>query len=179
MRFGDPQHYLTPDVDCDFTTVEVHEIAENRVLVANASGGPAPANYKVSLAYCNGFFASGMLLVRGSDARAKAEVAAKIVRERLRLANYEPERWEVEYLGDAQHARELMLRISVHDSRREVVERFTRELAPLITSGPAGLAGYAAGRPTVRPVYAYWPTLVPQRLVSSQVEVKSAQEWLS
>jgi hypothetical protein len=30
-EIGDPAHYLTPDVDCDFTTVEVAELAADRV----------------------------------------------------------------------------------------------------------------------------------------------------
>jgi hypothetical protein len=72
-----------------------------------------------------------------------------------------------------------MLRITARDPRREVLERFTREFAPLITSGPAGLAGYAAGRPSVRLVYAYWPTLVPRELVPASVNVRTAKEWLA
>ena len=75
--------------------------------------------------------------------------------------------------GDALQS----LRLAVHDPRREAIEYFTKQFAPLITSGPAGLAGYAAGRPQVRPVFAYWPTLVPKTLVPSHVEVRSAQEW--
>jgi hypothetical protein len=70
-----------------------------------------------------------------------------------------------------------MLRITAYDQRREAVERFTKELAPLVTSGPAGIAGYAAGRPQVRPVFVYWPTLVPKRLVTPAVEVRTAAEW--
>jgi hypothetical protein len=65
----------------------------------------------------------------------------------------------------------------VHDLRRDAVERFTREFAPLATSGPAGLAGYTQARGEVRPVFAYWPTLVPRGLAIPQVEVRSAGEW--
>ncbi len=50
-EIGDPAHYLTPDVDVDFTTVEVEEMGQNRVAVRGATGRPAPENYKVSLAY--------------------------------------------------------------------------------------------------------------------------------
>ncbi len=63
---------------------------------------------------------------------------------------------------------ELVLRVTAHDPRREAIECFARQFAPLITSGPAGLAGYAAGRPQVRPVFAYWPTLVPKSLVHAE-----------
>ena len=61
--------------------------------------------------------------------------------------------------------------VSQEIKRREAVERFTKEFAPLITSGPPGLAGYAAGRPSVRPMYAYWPTLVPRDAILTKVEL--------
>jgi hypothetical protein len=69
------------------------------------------------------------------------------------------------------------VRVTAHDPRREAVEYFAKQFAPLITSGPAGLAGYAAGRPQVRPVFAYWPTLIPKSLVRPRVEVRTAKEW--
>jgi hypothetical protein len=74
--------------------------------------------------------------------------------------------------------REVMLRVAVRDPRREAVERFTAEFAPLITSGPPGVAGYASGRGAVRPVFAYWPALVPRDLVTPRVRVRSAKDWL-
>lgn len=187
-EIGDPQHYLTPDVDCDFTTVEVDDLGGDRVRVEGATGRPAPETLKVSIAYRDGYFASGQLLVYGSDCVAKAKVANDIVRQRLKFAGCEPQHWLMELLGagdgcplptQRHNPSEVMLRITARDLRREVLERFTREFAPLITSGPAGLAGYAAGRPSVRPVYAYWPTLVPKRLVPATVKVRTAQEWLA
>src|SRR5205807_702642 len=74
--------------------------------------------------------------------------------------------------------REVLLRVAVRDSRREAVERFTAEFAPLITSGPPGLAGYASGRSAVRPVFAYWPALVPRDFVKCHVDVRPASKWL-
>jgi hypothetical protein len=57
------------------------------------------------------------------------------------------------------------------------VERFCRELAPLITAGPPGIAGYAAGRPTPRPAFGYWPALVPASLVEARTDVRPAADW--
>jgi hypothetical protein len=68
--------------------------------------------------------------------------------------------------------------VSVRDSRREAVERFAAEFAPLITSGPPGLAGYASGRPVVRSVFAYWPTLIPRDIVKPSMEVRTVGDWL-
>jgi hypothetical protein len=190
-EIGDPAHYLTPDVDCDFTTVEVEEVGPDRVAVRGATGRPPPDAYKVSLAYRDGWMASGQLLVYGHDSREKAQRCAQIILERCRLAGYELARTCVELLGFGggvpgtwfwrkyQTPGELVLRVAAHDLRREAIECFARQFAPLITSGPAGLAGYAAGRPVVRPVYAYWPTLVPKSLLAPQVEVRPARDWLA
>lgn len=188
-EIGDPAHYLTPDVDCDFTTVEVEEIGPDQVAVRGASGRPPPDTYKISLAYRDGWMASGQLLVYGHDSQEKAQRCAQFILERCRLAGYELARTRVELLGFGggvpgtwfwrkyQAPGELVLRVAAHDPRREAIDYFARQFAPLITSGPAGLAGYAAGRPIVRPVYAYWPALVPKGLLAPQVEVRSAKEW--
>lgn len=188
-EIGDPSSYLTPDVVVDFTTVQVQQDGQDRVRVAGASGRPAPEKLKVSLAYRDGFMASAMVLVYGDDCLEKARECEQIVWERLSRAGVTFSRKLGELLGAGQaagasgaadapfHGREIVLRLTVHDPRREAVERFTREIAPLITSGPAGLAGYAAGRAVVRPVFAYWPTLIPRELVVSNVRVQTARNW--
>jgi hypothetical protein len=190
-EIGDPRHYLTPDVDCDFTSVQVVDLGGDRVQVSGATGRPPPDTLKVSLAYRDGFMASGTLLVYGPDCREKAEACGRIILERCKLSGYDLARTNIELLGFGggmpgawfwrkyQPPGELMLRVTAHDPRREAVECFARKFAPLITSGPAGLAGYAAGRPQVRPVFAYWPTLVPADLVEPFVDVAPAKKWLS
>jgi hypothetical protein len=186
-EIGDPAHYLTPDVDVDFTTVAVEELGGDRVALRGATGRTAPANYKVSLAYRAGYTAGGQLLVYGRDCVAKAHRSAEIIFGRLRAAGLTFDATHMECLGAGEGVpgltpapddlREVVLRLSVRDERREAVERFTREFAPLATAGPAGLAGYTAARGTVRPVFAYWPTLVPRELVEPHVEVRTAREW--
>ncbi len=189
-EIADPRHYLTPDVDVDFSQVTVEEVAANRVAVRGARGAVPPDTLKVSLAYRNGYMASATMLCYGAECRQKAQTCANLIRERVRQAGFELQQFHAELLGAgdavprgnlainaAKDAREIMLRLSVHDARREAVERFTRELAPLATAGPAGLAGYATGRAQVREVFAYWPTLIPRDLVTPNVEVRTAREW--
>ncbi len=186
-EIGDPRHYLTPDVDVDFTTLEVAEVGADRVQLSGGTGQAPPDSYKVSLAYHAGYATSGQLLVYGEDCRGKARVCAEMIFQRLRDAGAEPEQQLVELLGtgdgvpgtdeNVSSPRELLLRVSVRDPRRDVAERFTRQFAPLITGGPPGLAGYATARGDVRPVYAYWPTLIPKAFVSANVEVRPAKEW--
>lgn len=190
-EIGDPRHYLTPDIDCDFSTVQLNDLGHDRVQMSGASGHPATDTYKVSLAYRDGFMASGQLLVYGLDCPEKAQACGEMILQRTAAAGFPLARTNVELLGQGagvpgswfwrkyQPPGELMLRVTVHDPSRAAVEHFTREIAPLITSGPAGLAGYASGRPQVRPVFAYWPTLVPKELVKAQVVTRTAQEWLA
>jgi hypothetical protein len=211
-EIGDPAHYLTPDVDVDFTTVQVEDIGPDRVAVRGATGRVAPESYKVSLAYQDGYTAAGQLLVYGHDCIEKARACGEMIFKRLQNAGLTFEHKLIECLGagdgvpevrgrmtqvegqvsgarslpsqpsaqaEGCATQEVVLRVAVQDVRREAVERFTREFAPLITSGPPGLAGYAAGRPQVRPVYAYWPTLVPKKFVAPQVSVRVAALWMS
>ncbi len=186
-EIGDPAAYRTPDLDVDLTTVALAQSGPDRVAVTGAIGRPPTDQYKVSAVYRDGWAATGLLAVTGRQAEAKARAAGAIVLERVRRAGFELDRSLVEVLGAGDVVRgtvrpaappfEVVLRISVRDPRREAVARFCRELAPLITAGPPGLAGYATGRPEPRPAFGYWPTLIPKSLINPGVTVRPAGAW--
>ncbi len=50
---------------------------------------------------------------------------------------------------------EVQLRIGVRGQDRKAVDRFTRELIPLVLNGPPGATGFGEGRP---PCARSWPT---------------------
>lgn len=178
---GDPSAYLSPDVVADFTSIQLQDAGPDRIQVSPARGRPATDTYKVSIAYRNGFQASGTLVMLGPNAVAKARQSGAMLIERLRRVDIVPERHHIEVLGtgacvpgvlkDAPEPVEVVLRVSVQDGRRAVVERFTKEFAPLVTSGPPGITGYTSGRPQVRETFAYWPALVDKRVVIPSVKV--------
>ncbi|HWE02677.1 MAG TPA: acyclic terpene utilization AtuA family protein [Tepidisphaeraceae bacterium] len=182
-EIGDPAKYLSPDATVNFLTLNVEDQGNDRVRVNGASGSAPPAKYKVSATYRAGFRASGTLVIFGRDAVAKGRRCGEIVRRRLAAAGMAPRRYHVECIGDgavtgvggksSPELMETMLRISVGDERREVVEKFTREMAPLVTSGPPGTTGYAEGRPPVREVYGYWPTLIDRERAPMKVEMRT------
>ncbi|MFO0919064.1 MAG: hypothetical protein U0872_12200 [Planctomycetaceae bacterium] len=64
-----------------------------------------------------------------------------------------------------------LLRIAVEAESKASVERFAKELMPLITAGPPGTTGYAEGRPRVHLVFRYWPCLIHRNAVTSRVDV--------
>lgn len=177
---GDPAAYLTPDVIADFTSVSLAENGPATVAVRQARGKPATDSYKVSIAYRDGFTASGTLVLFGQDAADKARRCGEMMLDRLRRAGALPEHHAIECLGTgacvpgvvaAPTPQEVVLRVTARDARRAIIERFTKEFAPLVTSGPPGVTGYTTGRPAVREVFAYWPALVDKSAVTPIVEV--------
>jgi hypothetical protein len=180
-ELGDPGNYLSPDVTVSFLTLRVEDLGQDRVRVSGATGRQAPEKLKVSATLRAGFRASGMLTIIGKDAVPKAQRAAEVLKDRLKLAGMLPRQFHVECLGSSdgmkgvipvrQDLMETVLRVTVADDRREVVERFSREMIPLVTSGPQGTTGYFDGRPAVREVFAYWPCLIERSLVTPSVEM--------
>jgi hypothetical protein len=187
-EIDDPARYRTPDVDVDLTTIVLEETGPDRVAVRGASGRPPGDDLKLAAIYRDGWTASGLVAVVGDRAEAKARAAGRAVLERVRRAGFELAEALVECLGagdvvpgvlrPALPPLEVVLRVTVRDPRRAAVERFCRELAPLVTSGPPGIAGYATGRPSPRPAFGFWPALVPRTRVATAVAVRAASDWL-
>jgi hypothetical protein len=182
-EMGDPHAYITPDVVADFTSIRVAADGENRVRVHGITGGPATPFLKVSIAYRAGFKAVGSLVYSWPDALEKAELANRVLRERLDRLGLRFDSVLSEFVGaNATHghlagngrdAPEVQFRIGVRGEDRAAVERFTREIAPLVLNGPPSVTGFAGGRPKVEEVIAYWPALIDKRVVTTHVEVVS------
>jgi hypothetical protein len=179
---GDPARYLTPDCVADFTSIRLEEDGKDRVRVSGITGGPATDTYKVSISYLEGYKAVGQLTVSGPDAEAKARICADAIWGRLARSGVTFEQTLTELVGvDACHGPitrghatpgEIVLRVGVKDRSKGKVDRFGKELAPLVTTGPPGVTGFAGGRPKAAEVLGYWPALIPKRLVSPHVVVE-------
>lgn len=186
-EIGDPQHYLTPDVDADFSQVRLTQLGPDRVGVTGASGGPAPARYKVSMAYHDGYMASGTLVVCGDQAEARARACGALILGRLQAAGVTFARSHIECLGTGDtlpgvwprtgNPFEVVLKVMVHDPSKANLQRFVREFAPLAGSGPGGVTGYTGPRPSPWPVSAYWPATIRREHVAHTVEVRAAADW--
>jgi hypothetical protein len=180
-EMGDPRSYITPDVVADFTSIHLEQAGEDRVRVFGITGRPPTDKLKVSIAYRAGFKAVGTLVYAWPDALAKAKLADKVLRERIAGLGLSLDHIMTELVGvSATHGRlagpvndppEVQLRIGVRGTDRASVERFTREIAPLVLNGPPTVTGFAGGRPKVEEIVAYWPALVDKSVVSTTVEV--------
>jgi hypothetical protein len=180
-EMGDPHSYITPDVVADFTTIQLQPDGEDRVRVHGIKGSAPTEFLKVSIAYRAGFKAVGTLVYSWPDAMEKAQVADRVLRERLDRLGLKFDKILTEYVGaNATHGAlagnpgdlpEVQLRVGVRSEDRASVERFTREIAPLVLTGPPSVTGFAGGRPKVEEIVAYWPALVAKTEVQTQMEI--------
>jgi hypothetical protein len=181
-EMGDPNSYITPDCVADFTTIQLEDLGNDRVRFHGISGRPATDSYKVSISYQSGYKAVGTLVYSWPDAYRKAQAADRILRSRLEGLGLKFDQVLTEFVGvdachgplsgePAQDIAEVQLRIGVRSNNKQAVDRFTKEIAPLILSGPPTVTGFAGGRPKVEEIVAYWPALMPKSHISPVVEV--------
>ncbi len=184
-EMGDPHEYITPDCVADFTTVQLADDGADRVRVFGIKGRPATDSLKVSISYSAGYKAVGTLVYAWPDAYEKAKAADQILRARLDRLGLRFEEVLTEFVGaNATHGplagkpsadlAEVQLRIGVRDNNKKAVETFTREIAPLILTGPPAVTGFAGGRPKVEEIVAYWPALIPKSEITPVVDVIAA-----
>jgi hypothetical protein len=184
-EMGDPREYITPDCVADFTTVHLEYEGRDRVRVYGIEGRPATEFYKVSISYSAGYKAVGTLVYSWPEAYDKAQAADRILRTRLQRLGLKFDQILTEFVGaNATHGplagrpsadlAEVQLRVGVRGEDRKAVERFTKEIAPLVLTGPPGVTGFAGGRPKVEEIVAYWPALIPKTEIMPRVEVIEA-----
>lgn len=182
-EIGDPKNYITPDCVADFTSIHIEDAGKDRVKVFGIKGTPATEFYKVSCSYAYGYAASGSLTYSWPKALTKAKLAGDILKGRLEKLGLKFDETNVEYLGynachgplaneiDEEKINEVVLKFSVRSQDYKSVERFGKEIAPLILTGPPAVTGFAGGRPKPSEVVAYWPALMPKKLVKSKVNI--------
>ncbi len=182
-EIGDPKNYITPDCVADFTSIKLEEVGSNKVKVFGITGKEDTPFYKVSCAYSDGYSAVGSLTYSWPKALTKAKAADKILRARLEKLNLQFEEIRTEFLGynachgplskelDEDNINEIVMRIAVRGQDLNSIERFGKEIAPLILTGPPSVTGFAGGRPKASEVVAYWPALIPKTLVKPQVKL--------
>lgn len=185
-EIGDPRNYLTPDCAADFTSFRLRQEGAEKVRCSGVKGRAATSTYKVSISYAAGYRAIGSVAYAWPDAYKKAQAGARILRERVARLGFEFDAVHSELLGAnachgiaaaepspelAAQLPEVVMRFGVRSKNKAAVDRFTKEIAPLVLSGPPSVTGLGAGRPKVEEVMAYWPALIPKSEVTPVVSL--------
>jgi hypothetical protein len=161
--------------------VQLEYEGRDRVRVFGIEGRPATDTFKVSISYSAGYKAVGTLVYSWPESYDKAQAADKILRARLDRLGLKFDEILTEFVGaNATHGPlagqpsdlpEVQLRVGVRSENRAAVERFTKEIAPLVLTGPPGVTGFAGGRPKVEEIVAYWPALIPKTEINASVNM--------
>ncbi|MBU1100350.1 MAG: DUF1446 domain-containing protein [Bacteroidetes bacterium] len=182
-EIGDPAEYITPDCVVDFTSIKLEDLGNNHVRVYDVKGKPDTEFYKVSCSYEDGWSAEGGLTYSWPKALTKAKAADKIIRKRFEMLGLNFEEIRTEYIGydschgplskqlDEDDINEIRLHIAVRSHDKNSIVRFGREIVPLVLTGPPSVTGFAGGRARPSDVVAYWPALIPKKLITPQVEI--------
>jgi len=132
----------------DFSTVQLSECGPDCVDVSGARGQDRPSQLKVSVGYVAGYIGEGEIGYGGTNALARARLAAEIVRDRL---NGQLDELRVDLIGSTslngrsfftdENPYEVRLRVAGRATTAERAALVGDEVEALYTNGPAGGGG--------------------------------------
>lgn len=183
-EIGDPTEYITPDCIADFTSIQLESEGGNRVHVFGIEGRPETETYKISASYNDGYKLASTLVYSWPGALKKAKKAGEILKGRAESLGLDFDDFRVEYIGVngcseqpisdellEEEYEEVQMRVALSGQSKEDLDRFGKEVAPLILTGPSGVTGFAGGRPKASGIVAYWPALLDKKAVKPRVRI--------
>ena len=174
----DPSRYLTPDVCADFTGVRIGTLAQDRVGISGAGGTNAPESYKLTVAFDGGYVAEAGVSYAGPGAQARAELAGRIVEERMNTVHASNSPLRVDIIGAASlhattrryhdQAEDVRLHCAQRVSTAEQAELLLWEVESLLCCGPAGGGGY---RGSITPSVVTYSASMAREKVTARTEI--------
>jgi len=168
--------YLGPDVTTRFDTIQLEQVARDRVRISGTQGEPPPATLKVCLNRAGGFRNDMNLCLVGLDVEAKAKLVedalwtacpyrpSDFASVRTRLVRTDKPDPETNEQGVA------LLRISVKDPDPNKVGRaFSNALIELALASIPGFFAVGGGPGEGRPFGVYEPATIPAATVPQEV----------
>ncbi|MEC6998137.1 MAG: DUF1446 domain-containing protein, partial [Pseudomonadota bacterium] len=67
---------------------------------------------------------------------------------------------------------EILMRLGAKGMDADKLNVMSSEIAPVLTSGPPGITGFAAGRSRASEVVGYWPALINKDKIETTVKVE-------
>jgi hypothetical protein len=177
----DPARYITPDCVLDVTDVSFEQAGADRVRVHGARARPRTDTYKVVIGYHDGWIGEGEVGYAGPNALARAQLAERVVRERLEMRGFRYPELRVDYIGmSSLHGMgagrvepyEVRLRIAARSPERKTAQAVGFEVRTLHVNGPAGGGG---GSNALREVLGVKSLLMPREWVKTRVVVEAGR----
>lgn len=176
----DPGAYITPDVVVDFTTAKLTQVGPDRVRVAGISGKPRTSTLKVSIACKEGFIGEDMFFYAGPGALARAQLAKRMIEERLKEAKLQVDALRIEFLGvNAVHGPispprlddpyEVIVRIAGRAKTKEEAAKIAREVDGTAVSGIGMTGKRFPHQDRTREIIGIWSSLVERTKINPKI----------
>lgn len=179
-EIGDPAAYMLPDVICDFTQIQLEEVATDRVRMTHARGRGVPETYKTSMTWADGWRAGSTFWYVGRRAADKARIFADeaVTRTRRKLKAMGAADFDevaIDIFGEenfwGSHAvisntREVALKVACKHQDARAVGLLLREMTGCALGAPAGMAFFAGARAKPSPVIRLFSVLVDKTALS-------------
>lgn len=182
-EIGDPANYKHTNAVVDFTSTEISDIGPDRVRITGVKGHERPPTSLVVMNVHDGYFGVGEISYGGGGACARAELAAEIVTERLKVMGIDTSRLRFDYeginsifpwQGQSGPPAEVRLRamgIFPQLSDAEMLRTLVHELSCNGPSGGGGLALFIGNGGTGERISLYTSVLPQEDLRYQVVEV--------
>jgi hypothetical protein len=176
-EIGGPE-YLGPDVTARFDTIEVEQIARDRVRVSGARGEAPPSTLKVAMNELGGYRNSFTVALTGLNIDDKAAFARAAFWD---ACPYGPD--DFEFIESTvirtdkpdpatQEEATAMWRVTVKDpDERKVGRAFADAMVHTVLAGIPGMYGLGGGPSAASPFGVYRPATVPADLVPQYVHL--------
>ena len=179
-EIGDPAAYMLPDVICDFTQIQLEQVATDRVRMTHTRGRGVPETYKTSMTWADGWRAGSTFWYVGRRAADKARIFADeaVTRTRRKLQAMGAADFDevaVDIFGEenfwGSHAavsdtREVALKVACKHQDARAVGLLLREMTGCALGAPAGMAFFAGARAKPSPVIRLFSVLVDKSALS-------------
>jgi hypothetical protein len=174
----DPARYYQPNVVADFSNVRFEQVGPDRIAISGAGGRARTDTLKVTIGYFDGYIGEGQFSYAGPGALARAELALRIVEERLKLTGVASTELRLEIIGvdsvrrgaavgDRPELSEARIRVVGRTDTLKDAVRIGNEVETLWLNGPAGGGG---AWKSARPVVATVSTLLPRAEIKPRVQ---------
>jgi len=168
--------YLNPDATARFDSIQLEEIATDRVKISGIKGEPPPPTTKVCINYLGGYRNSMTFVLAGLDIEEKARVAEETLwelvggKEQFREVSVQlvrSDRPDPRINDDAFAS----LRITVKDDDGKRVGRpFSNKVVEMALASYPGF--FLTSPPSDSSPYGvYWPTVVPSEMIQHTVVI--------
>jgi Protein of unknown function (DUF1446). len=154
---NNPMRYLTPDVVCDFSNLEVEQIDKDIVHVKGGKGHPKTGTYKLNVGYRDGYIGEAETMYGGLTCVSRAKIALEYIQKRLDISGVEytdvkhdimginslfGDKLASEWTGGETKYAEIRIRTAIRTKDRQNAEKVYREYEILPMSGPGGGGGF-------------------------------------